>query len=53
MLDYYREKEQENRAVTTLSESTKHLEPPVEQYSGGWFDSDLAPNQRKIKTSII
>lgn len=46
MLNYEFQIEQENRAVTTLSESTKHPEPPTEQYSGGWFDGLIGEKPR-------
>ncbi len=46
MLNYYLQKEQENRAVTTLSKSTEQIEPPEDQYSGGWFDGLIGEKPR-------
>ena len=41
MLNHYREKEQENRVIGTIT-----TEPPAEQYSGGWFDGLIGEKPR-------
>ncbi len=52
MLNHYLQKEQENRTVTTLSESIEQPEPLAEQYSGGWFDGLIGekPRYPELKT---
>ncbi len=52
MLNQYLEKEQENRAVATLPKSTKHPEPPAEEYSGGWFDGLIGEKPRYPERSV-
>ncbi len=49
MLDYYLEKEQENRvkeATNALKKSVNQHKPPTEPYSGGWFDGYIGDKPR-------